>query len=112
MKIKNNKKVKEKRVYISLSVDVLHHGHINLIYKAKKYGKLIVGLLTDKAILEKKRLPLISYDNRKKILENISGVEKIVPQNEWSYVNNIKHYNYIFLIKHQSINHTIISYNL
>ena len=90
MKKKNNKKVKDKKVYISLSVDVLHHGHINLIYNAKKYGKLIVGLLTDKAIVEKKRLPLISYNNRKKILENISGVVKIVPQNEWSYVNNIK----------------------
>ena len=63
---------------------------LNLINKAKNYGQLIVGLLTDKAILERKRLPLISYNNRKQILENINGVNKIVPQNEWSYCNNLK----------------------
>tara|TARA_B100001123_G_scaffold45644_1_gene46627 strand:+ start:140 stop:1438 length:1299 start_codon:yes stop_codon:yes gene_type:complete len=80
----------KKKVYIGLSIDILHHGHINLINEAKKYGDLIVGLLTDKAIAEKKRLPLISYNNRKKILESINGIKKIIPQNEWSYCNNIK----------------------
>ena len=84
------KKNKNKKIYIGLSVDILHHGHINLINKAKQYGQLIVGLLTDKAILERKRLPLISYSNRKQILESINGVSKIVPQNEWSYCNNLK----------------------
>ena len=73
------KKNKNKKIYIGLSVDILHHGHINLINKAKQYGQLIVGLLTDKAILERKRLPLISYSNRKQILESINGVSKIVP---------------------------------
>ena len=43
-----------KKVYIVLSVDILHHGHINLINEAKKHGKLIVSLLTDKAISSKK----------------------------------------------------------
>ena len=47
-----------KKVYIGLSIDILHHGHINLINKAKKYGDLIIGLYTDKAIVQKKRLPL------------------------------------------------------
>jgi phosphoenolpyruvate mutase len=84
------KKIKNKKVYVGLSIDILHHGHINLINNAKKYGNLIVGLYTDKAILEKKRLPLITYNNRKKILENINGVFKVIPQNEWSYSNNIK----------------------
>ncbi len=90
MQKKNKIKKKNKKIYLSLSVDVLHHGHINLINKAKKYGELIIGLLTDKAIVQRKRLPLISYNNRKKILESIDGVQKIVPQNEWSYSNNIK----------------------
>ena len=57
---------KNKIVYIALSADILHHGHINLINKAKKLGTLTVGLLTDKAVLEKKRLPLLPWENRKK----------------------------------------------
>jgi len=81
--------MKNKTVYIALSVDVLHHGHINLINHAKKYGKVIAGLLTDSAISTQKRLPLLNFDQRKKILENISGISKVVPQNEWEYAKNI-----------------------
>jgi len=81
--------MKNKTVYIALSVDVLHHGHINLINHAKKYGKVIAGLLTDSAISTQKRLPLLNFNQRKKILENISGISKVVPQNEWEYAKNI-----------------------
>jgi len=78
-----------KKVYIALSVDILHHGHINLINEAKKHGKLIVGLLTDRAISSKKRLPLLNYKQRKKIIESINGVDQVVPQTEWDYSINI-----------------------
>ena len=81
--------MKNKIVYIALSVDVLHHGHINLINHAKKYGKVIAGLLTDSAISSKKRIPLLNFSQRKKILENISGISKVVAQNEWEYSKNI-----------------------
>lgn len=81
--------MKNKTVYIALSVDVLHHGHINLINHAKKYGKVIAGLLTDSAISSQKRLPLLNFSQRKKILENISGISKVVAQNEWEYSKNI-----------------------
>ena len=81
--------MKNKIVYIALSVDVLHHGHINLINHAKKYGKVVAGLLTDSAISSKKRLPLLNFSQRKKILENISGISKVVAQNEWEYSKNI-----------------------
>jgi len=81
--------MKNKTVYVALSVDVLHHGHINLINHAKKYGKVIAGLLTDSAISSKKRLPLLNFNQRKKILENISGISKVVAQNEWEYSKNI-----------------------
>ena len=80
---------KNKIVYIALSADILHHGHINLINKAKKLGTLTVGLLTDKAVLEKKRLPLLPWENRKKMLLSISGVSKVIPQNEWDYSKNL-----------------------
>jgi len=81
--------MKKKTVYISLSVDILHHGHINLIEQAKKYGSIIAGLLTDKAIASAKRLPLLDYYQRKKILQNINGVDKVVQQNEWDYTPNL-----------------------
>ena len=81
--------MKNKTVYISLSVDVLHHGHINLINHAKKYGKVVAGLLTDSAISSRKRIPLLNFNQRKKILENLNGISKVVPQNEWEYSKNI-----------------------
>jgi len=82
----------KKLVYIGLSLDVVHHGHINLINHAKKYGNLIVGLLTDSAIATNKKLPLLNFNQRKKILQSINGVFKIVPQNTWDYSENILKY--------------------
>lgn len=81
-----------KKIYISLSLDIIHHGHINLINQAKKYGDVIAGLLTDSAIATKKKLPLLNYNQRKKILSSLNGISKIVPQNEWDYSFNILKY--------------------
>ena len=79
-----------KKVYIGLSADTIHHGHINLIEHARKYGKIIVGLLTDRALTNHKRLPLLNYEQRKKIVSNLIGVYKVVPQDEWDYSENLK----------------------
>ena len=88
----------KKKIYLGLSLDIIHHGHINLISKAAKMGDLIVGLLTDKAISGHKKLPLLDYNQRKLILENIAGVKKVVPQNEWEYSKNILKYKPDFFI--------------
>jgi phosphoenolpyruvate phosphomutase / 2-hydroxyethylphosphonate cytidylyltransferase len=77
-------------IYLGMTVDILHHGHINIISEARKYGDLIVGLLTDAAIANHKRLPYLTYEHRKRILESISGVTRVVPQNEWDYAPNIR----------------------
>jgi phosphoenolpyruvate phosphomutase len=58
----------------------------------------MVGLLTDKAVANYKRIPLLNYEQRKEILENISGVSEIVPQNEWDYSVNIKKYKPDYMI--------------
>lgn len=79
-----------KTVYLGMSMDVLHHGHINIIHKAASYGQLTIGLLTDEVISRNKRVPLLKYEERKKILENIVGVHEVIVQEEWSYVENIK----------------------
>ena len=79
-----------KKVYIGLSADLIHKGHINIISEGSKLGNVIVGLLTDEAIASYKRLPLISYDERKIVVENLKGVDKVVPQTTLDYVSNLK----------------------
>ena len=49
-----------KKVYIAMSTDIIHEGHINIINEGQKYGEVIIGLLSDKAIAEYKRMPLLS----------------------------------------------------
>ncbi len=81
-----------KTVYIAISADILHHGHINLIKKASEYGDLIVGVLTDEAIATYKRFPVLDYKQRTFIIENINGVKKVVPQETLDYSENLKKY--------------------
>lgn len=79
-----------KKVYVAMSTDILHHGHIHIIEEARKLGEVTVGLLTDEAIAAYKRLPLLPYDQRKKIIENIKGVKNVIPQKTLDYVPNLK----------------------
>lgn len=85
-------------IYIGMTVDILHHGHINIIENARKYGEVVIGLLTDEAVADFKRLPYLTYESRKVILQNIQGVTKVVPQNEWDYAPNIRKYQPDFMI--------------
>jgi len=79
----------KKSVYIGMSADLVHPGHINIIRKAAELGELTVGLLTDKAIASYKRLPYMSYEQRKEVIENIKGVVKVVPQDTLDYRPNL-----------------------
>lgn len=90
--------MKKNTVYLTLSAEIIHHGHINIINKASKIGNLTIGLLTDKAIAEKKQLPLLNWQQRKSILENITGVKKIIPQYKWDDSINILKYKPQFVI--------------
>jgi len=78
-----------KKVYLGMCADILHHGHINIIKEASKMGIVTVGLLTDKAIASYKRIPILSYKERKKIVENVKGVEEVIPQETLSYKSNL-----------------------
>lgn len=75
-----------------MTIDILHHGHINIINKAKQYGDVIIGLLTDSAVADFKRLPYLSWEQRKSIVKSIDGVSEVVPQEEWDYAPNIRKY--------------------
>ena len=73
-----------------MSADLVHPGHLNILEKASEYGEVIVGLLTDEAIASYKRLPYMSYDQRKRVVESIRHVKKVIPQLTLDYVENLK----------------------
>jgi phosphoenolpyruvate phosphomutase / 2-hydroxyethylphosphonate cytidylyltransferase len=78
-----------KTVYVAMSADFIHPGHINILKEARKHGDIVVGLLTDEAIANYKRLPALNYEERKAIIENIVGVKKIIPQKTLDYTENL-----------------------
>ena len=80
--------VSKKNVYVGMSADLIHPGHLNIINKAAELGEVTVGLLTDKAIVSYKRLPHMSYKDRKLVVENIKNVQRVVEQNTRSYEKN------------------------
>ena len=79
----------KKKVYVGLSIDIIHEGHINILKTASKYGDVIVGLLTDEAISSYKNIPYLNYSRRKIIVQNIKYVKKVIPQTTLSYVSNL-----------------------
>ena len=79
-----------KKVYVAMSADLVHPGHLSIINEARKLGDVTLGLLTDKAIASFKRLPFLSYEQRKIIMENIKGVNEVIPQETLDYVPNLR----------------------
>ena len=84
------KKKKKKIVYVGLSADILHEGHINILKTANSLGDVIVGLLTDKAIASYKRVPIMEYNDRLKIISSIKGVKKVIQQDTHDYTKNLR----------------------
>jgi len=81
-----------KTIYLGMTGDIIHPGIINIISEAEKHGEVMVGLLTDSAIASHKKLPVLSYEQRKAVVEKIKGVASVVPQEDWSYVPNLIKY--------------------
>ena len=84
---------KKKIVYVPLAVDILHKGHINIIKIAKNYGRVIVGLLTDKAIVKYKELTILNFEERKNLVKNLKYIDQVVAQDNYDYeeiLNRIK----------------------
>jgi len=79
-----------KTVYLGMSADLVHPGHINIINKAAELGEVTVGLLTDQAIASYKRIPYMTYEQRKIVIESIKKVKFVVPQSTLDYRENLK----------------------
>ena len=93
-----NKKNLMKRVYVALSVDLIHPGHLNIISEASKLGHVIIGLLTDKAITSYKKPPIMNYQDRYKIASSLKGVNEVVPQHTLDYEKNLIKYKPDFVL--------------
>ena len=78
-----------KKVYVGMSADIIHTGHLNILHEAQKYGRVTVGVLTDAAIASYKRLPYLTYEQRATIVSNLKGVEEVVPQTQLDYTENL-----------------------
>lgn len=81
---------KIKTVYVGMSADIIHPGHLNIIHEANKLGRVVVGVLTDSAIASYKRLPYLSFEQRSLIVENLKGVDEVIPQTTLDYVPNLE----------------------
>ena len=81
--------IKRKKVYVGISADILHKGHINILKTAYNYGDVYVGLLTDEAIASYKNIPYLDFEKRKVVVENIKYVKKVIPQKTLDYVENL-----------------------
>lgn len=78
------------KVYVGMSADMIHHGHINIINEAAKYGDVTIGLLTDRAIASYKRLPYLTYEEREAVVSALKGVVAVVPQETLDYRPNLE----------------------
>ena len=88
--MENIQNKERKTVYVGMSADMIHPGHLNIIKEACKLGSVTVGVLTDAAIASYKRLPYLNYEQRAEIVSNIKGVDRVVPQTTLDYVPNLR----------------------
>ena len=86
------KEIENRTVYLCFATDILHGGHIALLQKARRLGKLIIGVLSDEAVASYKRFPLVPAAERAKLFENIAGVHRVVEQKTLSYRANLEKY--------------------
>lgn len=87
-----------KTVYTCFTTDVIHEGHLNIIHEAKKYGEVIVGVLSDEAMIKYNRFPTISFEERKELVQSIPEVSQVVIQKDIMYDEIVKTYHPDYII--------------
>ena len=78
------------KVYVGMSADLIHPGHLNILKVASELGQVTVGVLTDSAIASYKRLPYMNYEQRSEIVGNLKTVFEVIPQSTLDYSENLK----------------------
>ena len=82
--------IENRTVYMCFSTEYIHSGHISIIRKAVRLGRLIIGVLSDEAVASFRRFPIMPFEERKSLVSNISGVYKVVDQKTLSYAENLR----------------------
>lgn len=77
-------------VYVAMSADIIHHGHINILNEASKLGIVVIGLMTDESITSYKRKPINTYKHRKLVVEGLKHVSHVIPQISIDYRPNVE----------------------
>lgn len=90
--------IENRTVYMCFSTDMIHSAHISIIRRAEKLGKLIIGVLSDEAVMSYKRFPLLPFEERRTMFENIAGVDKVVEQKTLSYRENLEKYQPAYVV--------------
>lgn len=85
-------------VYVAMAADILHPGHIKVIRHGAEIGEVVVGLLTDEAIASYKPPPLMTYTQRLEVVQNITGVDRVVPQTTLDYRANLRRLRPAFVL--------------
>lgn len=85
------------KVYVCFCTDVIHEGHLNIIEQAKKYGDVVIGALSDEALIKYNRFPTIPLEERVELYKRIDGIDSVVVQNTVMYedVINKLHPDYV-----------------
>ena len=92
------RQVENRRVYMCFSTDMVHAGHIAIIRRARRLGKLMIGVLSDEAVASYRRFPLLCFEDRKAMFESLAGVEQVVEQKTLSYRENLEKYRPDFVV--------------
>lgn len=74
-----------KTVYTCFCTEVIHEGHLNIIREARRYGQVIVGALSDRALIRYNRFPTISQEDRVRLYRSLDGVNNVVIQDDMFY---------------------------
>ena len=92
------RELENRTVYMCFSTDVIHSGHIAIIRRARKLGKLIIGVLSDEAVASYKRFPLVPFEERKSLIASIAGVHHVVEQTTLSYAGVLRELRPTFVV--------------
>lgn len=82
--------MKTEIVYVAMSADLIHVGHIRLLQKAAEYGPVVVGLLSNEAIESYKRTPIITWEQRYLVIKEMKSVSMVIPQLTHDYTDNLR----------------------
>lgn len=85
-------------IFTSFTTDNIHEGHLNIIHEAQKYGRLVIGALSDRALVRINRYTTMSQEKRMELYRKLIGVDDVVLQEDLLYNDVIRKYRPDYVI--------------